>query len=131
MTLLTTVVKSINILAAVPWVALAWLKVKPDTTCKCSRKAGVLGSTLDSVTHGIEEVEKDSFLEIDECIELQGLLDMAVSPAQACPAAEYLHGDDDLPVCGDIDGNDFHQLPSTEQESEDDKELDTEPMEIF
>ena len=79
----TTVASSINILAAVHRVVLAWLKVKPDIICKCFRKTEVLGSTLDVVTHGIE-VEEDPLLEINECIELQSLLDVAVSPTQAC-----------------------------------------------
>ena len=93
---------------------------------------------MDVVIPGVEEVKADTFLEIDECIELQGIFDITGSPEQACPATEYLHGDNELLICGDMDGdhyyNDFfaelHQLPFTEEESEDDQELDIEPIKI-
>ena len=42
------VVKSINILIALRWVAQAWLLVRADTIAKCFRKAGILDAILDA-----------------------------------------------------------------------------------
>ena len=59
------VANSINILAAVRWVALSWEKVKPETISKCFRKAGVLQdtcTTMDVVARTNDTVD-DPFLE--------------------------------------------------------------------
>ena len=59
------VVKSINILASVRWVALAWAKVKPETIMKCFRKAGILRDDMSNiVTRPHESVDfEDPFVE--------------------------------------------------------------------
>ena len=43
------IVKSVNLLVAIRWIALAWCEVTPDTIVKCFRKAGVLDAELDVV----------------------------------------------------------------------------------
>ena len=57
------VVKSINVLVAIRWVAMAWSKVQEETIQKCFRRAGVLNSDLTVVVRN----EEDPFLAADEC----------------------------------------------------------------
>ena len=66
------VVKSVDILVAIRWVALAWSQVAAETISKCFRKAGILDEELDVVTRG--EVDLDPFIEADERMELEGLI---------------------------------------------------------
>lgn len=54
------VVKSINILIALRWVAKAWMLVKPETITKCFRKAGILNRELDIISSELE-VDDDPF----------------------------------------------------------------------
>ena len=42
-----------------------------------------------------------------KCMALQSLIDKTIGPEQSSSADEYLHGDDDLPVCVDLDGDDW------------------------
>ena len=51
--LATDVVKSVNVLVALRWVALAWNQVKSDTIIKCFRKSGVLNDLLEVVSLGM------------------------------------------------------------------------------
>ena len=56
-------------LIAVRWVAKAWSMVKVETISKCFKKAGILDSSMDVVTHD----EEDAFLAADE-LALQDLM---------------------------------------------------------
>ena len=59
-------------LVAIRWIALAWSEVTPDTIVKCFRKkAGVLDAELDVVCRN----DEDPFLEIDERMELDKLIE--------------------------------------------------------
>lgn len=61
------VANSINILAEIRWVALAWEKVDPETI-SCFRKTAALQeATMDVVTHALD-IEADPFLEVDACM---------------------------------------------------------------
>ena len=130
----TEVVKSINILVALRWVAKAWSLVKPETILKCFRKAGILTSDLDVVT---VEVENDPFLEADMRMEMQSMINKTVLPGGTCDVNEYLQGDDELPVCVDLDSDNWDtnfmdQLVEDEEEAEQEDEweddaIDTDP----
>ena len=65
------VAKSITILAAVCWAALAWEKVKSETISKCFRKAGILQhDTMDAVMRAQDD-DVDPFIVSNECMEFQ------------------------------------------------------------
>ena len=125
--------KSVNILIAMRWVAKAWELVKPETIVKCFRKAGVLDSSMDVVTRE----EEDPFIESDECIALQRLMEKTVP--ESCTMEEYLSSEDDLPVCLELDDDNWEdnfmtelgQSEQSEQDeqdvTDDDDEMDDEP----
>lgn len=127
------VVKSINILIAIRWVAQAWAKVNTETIRKCFRKAGVLSSNMDVVSCDMEG--DDPFCDLDNDTPLQELIDRALpaNTVPACTAEEYLNGDDDIPVCVDMDDSQwdenfmrqFDKL-GEEREEEDDDDDDEE-----
>ena len=75
--------------------------VKPETISKCFRKAGTLSLTHDVISRGLNEDEEDDpFLEQDECLRLQNLIDKTVH--EGCTLSEYITGDDDKPVCANL-----------------------------
>ena len=69
------VVKSVNILVALKWVALAWHEVKPETITKCFRKAGILDNVLGVVGLDGADGSQDPFAEIDKDLEMQHLIE--------------------------------------------------------
>ena len=91
--------KSVNVLVAIRWVAVAWSKVKEETIRKCFCKAGILGADMSVV----ERYEQDPFSEADEYTALQSLMTKTMNPQETCPLQEYLNGEDDLAVCRDTD----------------------------
>lgn len=101
------VANSINILAAIRWVALAWTKVNPETISKCFRKAGVLQGAMTDVVARAYDTEDDPFLESDACMELQNLIEKTMPSEQRCSLTEYLRGEEEVPVCVDMDGEDW------------------------
>jgi len=56
------VVKSINILIALSWVAKAWSLTRAETIARCFRKAGVLNADPGVISCDLEE-EDNPFLE--------------------------------------------------------------------
>ena len=51
--------------------------------------------------------EDDPFLESDACMEVQNLLEKTIPSDQRCSVAEYLSGEEGVPVCVDMDGDDW------------------------
>ena len=97
----TEVTSSINVLVAIRWVALAWKEVNESTIIKCFKTAGILNDTFD-----IQERKctfEDPFEDIDETISLTPLISGAMGTIGACSTSEYINGDNELPVCADLD----------------------------
>ena len=107
--LATDVVKSVSVLVALRWVVLAWNEVKSETITKCFRKAGVLNDTLDVV--GLDRAgadgSEDPFAAIDQDLELQCLIEQTGS--ETCTPQEFISGDDDLPVCVEMDDENWEE----------------------
>ena len=97
------VVKSLNVLIAIRWVALAWSQVTADTISKCLRKAGILDTQLDVICRDADD--QDPFLEADKLLELSTLIEK--TGHGGCSTEEFVGGDDDLPLCIEIDGDDW------------------------
>lgn len=122
------VCKSITVLVAIRWVAMAWALVQEEMVRKCFRKAGVLQSNLSVV----ERSEQDPFLEADECGALQDLISTTMSSDESCEVGDYLTGENSLPVCAGLDDSDWEssffaelnqeQEPNEEQEEDDEIE---------
>ncbi len=100
----TDVIKFVNVLVALRWVALAWQEVSPETNSKCFKKAGVLNYELDVVTLGATDGSVDPFSDIDE---LQCLIEQTGS--ESCTAREFITGDDNLPICADMDNENWEE----------------------
>ena len=93
------VVKSVNVLVAIRWVAQAWQKVKAQTISKCFKKAGILNTEMDDIV-SYDMEEDDPFRDADE--QLVGLIN-DVMPQNSCSPQEYVNGEDTIPVCNDMD----------------------------
>ena len=98
----TDVVRSVNILMAIRWVAKAWALVEEETICKCFRKAGILTSNMDVVSAGLDK-DDDPFSECDLRQEIESLIDKTMPSDGKCTLKEYLEGDNELQVCMDKD----------------------------
>ena len=62
------VVKWVDLLSAIRWVALAWSHVTADTISKCFRKAGILNTDLDVICRDGDD--NDLFLQADNLLDL-------------------------------------------------------------
>ena len=74
----------------------------------------------------------DHFLEVDERLEMQRLIERTMPTCEGCSVEEYLKGDNDLPLCTDLDNdtwdaNFLSQLGQQVEESEDDQENNESP----
>ena len=119
----TVEIKSVNMLTAIRWVALAWSKVAADTICKCFRKAGILDTDLDVISRDADD--NDPFLEADNLQELSRLIEKTGD--DGCSSSEFVSGDDDLPVCVEMDDDNwpvFFTNDVDEEEEEEDSDND-------
>ena len=133
----TEVTKSVNVLTAIRWVALAWHEVKPTTIQKCFRHAGILTTDLDIQV--LDEID-DPFESIDEGLEMSSLISQAMGSLDQCSTEEYVNGDDSLPVCIDLDDDQWDEVflssltreenspeVTLESEGEEEEDLDVPP----
>ena len=82
-----------------------------------------------------QDTEDDPFLESDACMELQNLLEKTMpNSEQRCSLAEYLRGEEEVPMHVDMDGEDWDanfivQLADGDEGGdEDDMDVDEEPV---
>ena len=134
------VTKSINILHAIRWVTQAWEAVKSETIKKCFRKGGVLDKSFAVSSRPCEEsdpFEDENEVDTSEMHNLIGQL----GPAEAnCSVSEYIYGDDNLPVCFEVDDEQweeqfFSSIEPTHStssciESEDELEIEPPPPKL-
>ena len=115
-TIATEVTKSINVLTAIRWVALAWREVKSTTIQKCFRHAGVL--TTDLLINALDE--EDPFQDIDEDVGISSLISRTMGTLHQCSVEEYVNGDNSLSVCVDMDDDQWDEnfLDSLTEEEE-------------
>ena len=112
--------KSVNVLVAIRWVAVAWSQVKEETIRKCFHKAGILGADMSVVEHD----EQDPFSEADEYMALQSLMTQTMNTQEVCPLQEYLNGEDGIALCRDCDETCWEEsfFANLRQDQEDDHE---------
>jgi len=82
------VVKSINVLIALSWVAKAWSLTRAGTIARCFRKAGILNADLDVISSDLEE-EDNPFLEANIHMEVQSLIEKTMPTDGRCNSDEY------------------------------------------
>ena len=87
----TDVVKTINILVTIRWVALPKTKVNSGTILKCFRKAGILDTDMVD-TVACDNIKTPLLKLIIVYMELQGLIDETMGVDSSCPANEYVNG---------------------------------------
>ena len=132
------ITKSVSILHAIRWIAQAWEAVRPEVVKKCFRKAGILDESFSVVSRSCED--RDPFEDIDvsaDTHEIEALICQLGPSDASCSVTEFVSGDDDLPVCFELDDSQWEEQffssidPSTTStctESEPEKdELDLEP----
>ena len=98
------------------------------TISKCFRRAGILDSEMDIVSCNMEK--DDPFLAVDEEADFVSLMNDVVPIS--CSSVEYVSGEDDIPVCNDLDSltweEDFIKQLGQEdggEENDEDKEDDS------
>ena len=101
----TDVVKSVNILMALRWVATSWALVSAETIRKCFRRAGILTANMSLISTPITDT--DPFLECDLEEELHDLIEQSMPSGVQCSVREYIQGEDNIEVCLDKDGDDW------------------------
>ena len=101
-------VKTVDVLNAIRWVAQAWESVATSTIQKCFRKAGVLQTELmNVVSRGSEQEDPFADLETEhgrlrsELQEMIGQVD--TRDGMMCSAEEFITVDDALPICRELE----------------------------
>ena len=131
----TDVTQSINVLIAIRWVSLAWREVKASTIIKCFKRGGILNDTLD-LHNCICTSDDDPFEDLDEATSLAPLITSTMGTQGTCSVSEYINGDNDLPICTDLDNDHWEDdfmdslsqdpvnIPEDDSDPESDSDLD-------
>ena len=101
---------------------------------KCFKHARILNDGLNNV-HALSE---DPFQDIDETITMGSLISTKMGTHDTCSEEEYVYGDDDLPVCDDLDDETWEEnftdnlaqevTVTVEDESDVDEKFDLSPL---
>ena len=94
------IVESVNMLTAIRGVALAWSQVTADTISKCFQKAGILDRDLDVICR---DADDEDCLEANNILELGSLIEK--TDDDGCSSNKFVSGNNDLPVCVEMDDN--------------------------
>ncbi len=72
-------------------------------------------------------MRRRTLLEADECVALQGLITETMSAQDSCTLDEYVNGDNDIPVCNDLDSDTWDSafMSNLGGENEDDEDEET------
>ena len=125
------VVKCIDVLTAIRWVALAWKEVKPSTIVKCFKHAGVLNAHAE--VSSLHLSAEDPFQDIDENLQLDQLISAAMVTADSCSPEEFINGDEGLAICVEVDDATWEadfmdNLGSVQDAAEEEGESDNEDL---
>ena len=102
--------KSVDVLQAIRWVAEAWKNVSETTIKKCFRKAGILSDDF-SIAKPKISVEADLFGDIDEQllddsnddeVEITELISQVNGLGDSCTIAEMLTAETEVPICAEF-----------------------------
>lgn len=128
------IVKSVDVLIAIRWVAEAWESVKEETIMKCFRNSGITGSSFSVVSRAYET--EDPFDEVEAQEELNDLVDqISLGPDTTnCSMEEYINGEDNLPTCQQYDDDWENQFfselgssPADAEQGDPEEEFDADP----
>ena len=107
------VVKSLNILHAIRWIAGAWGEIGTLVIKKCFRKAGILDQSFEVVRVAVST--EDPFLDLDNVDdmleddgEIQALVEQ-MGVANPCTTNDLAMIDDDLATCDDLSDENWEE----------------------
>lgn len=106
------ITKSVSILHAIRWIAQAWEADRPEAVKNCFRKAGILYESCSVVSRLYEE--RDPFEDVNIAVsadtrEMEALMSQIGPTEGSCSVTEFVSGDDDLPVCFELDDDQWEE----------------------
>lgn len=99
------ITKSVSILHAIRWIAQAWEADRPEAVKNCFRKAGILYESC-SVVSRFEDV---NIAISADTREMEALMSQIGPTEGSCSVTEFVSGDDDLPVCFELDDDQWEE----------------------
>ena len=99
------VYKSVDVLQAIRWTAMAWNDVPKSTVVKCFIKAGVLNCEGETNAAEAADSDFDSFAELDSDINIVEDLAKETSGTNVVSIKETVNGFFDPPICQELPDN--------------------------